>query len=67
MLTLPRELAHYQVDPRSVRRPVSVPQAHAQAVNPLSQMGQPIMSAGGKASGLTFEHVLHKLQVSEVA
>lgn len=33
------------------------------AVNPLSHMGPPIMSAGGK-SGLNFDDVLHKLQVS---
>lgn len=32
-------------------------------VNPLSQMGPSIMSAGGKANGLSFEHVLQKLQV----
>lgn len=33
------------------------------AVNPLSHMGPSIMSAGGK-SGLNFDDVLHKLQVS---
>ena len=33
-------------------------------VNPLSQMGPPVMSAGGKMNGLSFEHVLQKLQVS---
>lgn len=34
-------------------------------MNPLSHMGPPIMSAGGK-SGLNFDDVLHKLQVGLV-
>lgn len=55
-----RELAHYQVDPRGARRPGAAPQA---GVNPLSQMGPAVMSAGGKISGLSFDHVLQKLQV----
>lgn len=32
--------------------------------NPLSQMGPAMMSGGGKAGSLSFEHVLSKLQVS---
>lgn len=32
--------------------------------NPLAQMGPAMMSGGGKAGSLSFEHVLSKLQVS---
>lgn len=54
------ELTHYQNDPRGPRRPAnSMSQG---MVNPLSQMGPSVMSAGGKPNGLTFEHVLAKLQ-----
>lgn len=30
-------------------------------------MGMQVLSAGGKAQGLNFDHVLHKLQVSSCA
>jgi hypothetical protein len=56
-----REHAHYQVDPRGVRRPG--PQGQGGGVNPLSQMGPAVLSAGGKMNGLSFEHVVQKLQV----
>jgi hypothetical protein len=39
-------------------------QSEAPPANQLSQMGPPVMSAGGKINGLNFDHVLHKLQVS---
>ncbi|TXT05583.1 uncharacterized protein COLE_06903 [Cutaneotrichosporon oleaginosum] len=55
-----RELPHYQNDMRNARRGGSVSQPNT--VNPLSHMGPSIMSAGGKANGLSFEHVLQKLQ-----
>lgn len=58
------ELAHYQNDPRSARRAAGS-MSQGSIVNPLSQMGPPVMSAGGKPSGLTFEHVLQKLQVGD--
>ncbi|EKD01828.1 cell cycle arrest in response to pheromone-related protein [Trichosporon asahii var. asahii CBS 8904] len=53
-------LANYQNDTHNARRGTSLSNSGA-AVNPLSHMGPPIMSAGGK-SGLNFDDVLHKLQ-----
>nr|XP_019008276.1 uncharacterized protein I206_06831 [Kwoniella pini CBS 10737]OCF47057.1 hypothetical protein I206_06831 [Kwoniella pini CBS 10737] len=38
------------------------PQQNGHANNQLSQMGPSIMSSGGKSSGLSFDHVLTKLQ-----
>ncbi|WWC68153.1 uncharacterized protein I206_102076 [Kwoniella pini CBS 10737] len=56
-----RELVNYQnQDTRGVRR--MPPQQNGHANNQLSQMGPSIMSSGGKSSGLSFDHVLTKLQ-----
>ncbi|BEJ12510.1 hypothetical protein CspHIS471_0209700 [Cutaneotrichosporon sp. HIS471] len=55
-----REVTAYQNDMRSVRRGGSISQPNT--ANPLSHMGPSMMSAGGKANGLSFEHVLQKLQ-----
>ncbi|WVW78216.1 hypothetical protein I302_100167 [Kwoniella bestiolae CBS 10118] len=56
-----RELANYQnQDTRGARR--LPPQQNGHVNNQLSQMGPAIMSSGGKSSGLSFDHVLTKLQ-----
>ncbi|KAL7419123.1 hypothetical protein Q5752_005959 [Cryptotrichosporon argae] len=55
------EIQQYQYDLRAGPRANGQAQA-APPVNPLSQMGAAVMSAGGKASGLSFQHVLQKLQ-----
>ncbi|WWC59685.1 uncharacterized protein I303_102247 [Kwoniella dejecticola CBS 10117] len=56
-----RELVNYQnQDTRGVRRAPQQQNGHPN--NQLSQMGPSVMSAGGKSSGLTFDHVLTKLQ-----
>ncbi|OCF77160.1 hypothetical protein I204_02872 [Kwoniella mangroviensis CBS 8886] len=56
-----RELVNYQnQDTRGVRR--LPPQQNGHVNNQLSQMGPAIMSSGGKSSGLSFDHVLTKLQ-----
>jgi len=53
-----------------MRRPTGQNGAAGQAqgqgqghLNQLGQMGPLVMSVGGKAGGLSFDHVLHKLQV----
>ena len=68
-----RELVHYQSpDARGMRRLTGPSgqggsgQGQGQGqMNPLAQMGPVVMSVGGKAGGLSFDHVLHKLQVCE--
>ncbi|KAK1921779.1 cell cycle arrest in response to pheromone-related protein [Papiliotrema laurentii] len=47
-----RELVHYQTNDNRSRRAPPVP----------GQLGPPVTSSGGKPSGLTFDHVLNKLQ-----
>ncbi|WVN87267.1 uncharacterized protein L203_102444 [Cryptococcus depauperatus CBS 7841] len=55
-----RELAAYQHDNPRMRR---IPQEmHHQVVNPMAHMGPAMMSGGGKAGSLSFDHVLSKLQ-----
>ncbi|WVQ79848.1 hypothetical protein IAT38_001948 [Cryptococcus sp. DSM 104549] len=55
-----RELVNYQVHDRGSRRmPLN---GHHQGENPMAHAGPPVMSAGGKAGALSFEHVLTKLQ-----
>ncbi|EIW71048.1 hypothetical protein TREMEDRAFT_27547, partial [Tremella mesenterica DSM 1558] len=49
-----REMSNYQEQQRAGRMPPQVDQHPG--------VGQPVMSAGGKAPGLSFDHVLHKLQ-----
>jgi hypothetical protein len=34
-------------------------------MNQLAQMGPVVLSVGGKPGGLSFDHVLHKLQVCQ--
>lgn len=51
-----REMPHYQTDARVRRQPLT------SANSAIPQMN-PVMSAGGKAGGLSFDHVLQKLQV----
>ena len=43
--------------------PAGLNQSLNQGMNQASQMGPVVMSMGGKSSGLSFDHVLHKLQV----
>ncbi|KAL1413275.1 hypothetical protein Q8F55_001030 [Vanrija albida] len=60
-----RELAAYgsQNDLRNgLRRAPAGSAAQGSSANALSHMGQPLMSAGGKPNGLSFDHVLQKLQ-----
>lgn len=57
------ELANYHQDPRSNARRANGPAIEGS--NGVNQQSAPhVMSAGGKADGLSFDHVLHKLQVS---
>ncbi|TXT16079.1 hypothetical protein VHUM_00582 [Vanrija humicola] len=50
-------------DPRNgLRRAPAGSMAQGNSANALSHMGQPLMSAGGKPNGLSFDHVLQKLQ-----
>lgn len=49
-----------------IRRPAAGAQGHTGPGGPgngANGYGPTVMSAGGKASGLNFDHVLHKLQV----
>ncbi|WWD21686.1 hypothetical protein CI109_106172 [Kwoniella shandongensis] len=56
-----RELVNYQnQDNRGMRRTAGPPNGHPN--NQLAQMGPAVMSGGGKSSGLSFDHVLTKLQ-----
>lgn len=40
-------------------------QGQGQGMNQLAQMGPVVLSVGGKPGGLSFDHVLHKLQVCQ--
>ena len=55
-----REVVHYH-DGRNIRRPAAPSQGSGPQGGP---MAPAVMSSGGKASGLSFDHVLNKLQVS---
>ena len=55
-----RELQNYQAQNGRAR----AVNGAAGPTNPLAQSGQAVMSAGGKPNALSFNHVLHKLQVS---
>ncbi|WWC86694.1 uncharacterized protein L201_001571 [Kwoniella dendrophila CBS 6074] len=56
-----REMVNYQnQDTRGARR--MPPQQNGHPGNQLAQMGPSVMSSGGKSNGLSFDHVLTKLQ-----
>ncbi|KAK8847602.1 hypothetical protein IAR55_005461 [Kwoniella newhampshirensis] len=58
-----RELVNYQnQDNRGMRRLAAGPANGGHPNNQLAQMGPAVMSGGGKGSGLSFDHVLTKLQ-----